>query len=233
MDRLIGRVAEVWRYPVKSIGGESLAHAHCGLLGIEADRRWALYGEDGKIGSGKTTRRFRRMAGLLDLVATTGGDGSVWVRFPDGRQYRAGDPEAAAQVSRLVGEQVALRREARVSHVDDSPLHLVTTAELAELQASMPDRVPMDRRRFRPNLVVDASEALVVGCCYRVGQTAVATVTSSTRRCVMVTMAQPGLERAPQVLSHLAQHRGSELGVYAVVAVSGEVAVGDAVTSLA
>lgn len=228
----VGRVAEVWRYPVKSIGGELLPRAHLGPRGIEGDRRWALYGADGKIGSGKTTRRFRRMPGLLGLESFTDGDGTVWVRFSEGSHHRAGDAEAAAAASELVGEQVELRRETAVSHFDDSPLHLVTTAELGELEASIPGGVSTDRRRFRPNLVVDAVEALVVGGRYRVGETAVVAVTSPTPRCVMVTMAQPGLGFAPQVLGHLAQHRHRELGVYADVVAAGDVAPGDEVVAL-
>lgn len=47
------------------------------------DRRWALYGEDGKIGSGKTTRRFRRMHGLLALEGITDGGASM-----DRRRFR-------------------------------------------------------------------------------------------------------------------------------------------------
>ena len=62
----LGSVAEVWRYPVKSLRGERLDGAACSARGIDQDRRWAVLGADGRIGSGKTTRRFRRMPGLRD-----------------------------------------------------------------------------------------------------------------------------------------------------------------------
>jgi uncharacterized protein YcbX len=76
-------VSELWRYPVKSLLGERLRVAEVESRGPTLDRRWAIYGADGKIGSGKSTRRFRRMPGLLD-IASHGEDGSVHVRFPDG-----------------------------------------------------------------------------------------------------------------------------------------------------
>lgn len=32
------KVLEIWRYPVKTMAGEKLAHAHLGSLGIDGDR---------------------------------------------------------------------------------------------------------------------------------------------------------------------------------------------------
>jgi len=45
-------------------------------------RIWAVRGKDGRIGSGKTTRRFRRMPHLLSLTAHTDPNGVVWIAFP-------------------------------------------------------------------------------------------------------------------------------------------------------
>src|SRR6185369_9883715 len=42
----IGIVRELWRYPVKSMGGESIPSCELGTLGIPADRGWALRDED-------------------------------------------------------------------------------------------------------------------------------------------------------------------------------------------
>ena len=36
-------VAQIWRYPVKSLGGEQLGAAGVDELGIEGDRAWGLY----------------------------------------------------------------------------------------------------------------------------------------------------------------------------------------------
>ena len=62
----IGTVQELWRYPVKSMGGESLAAAAIGSGGITNDRGWALQeSATGKIASAKNPRAFRA---LLDFA---------------------------------------------------------------------------------------------------------------------------------------------------------------------
>ena len=228
----IGRVAEVWRYPVKSLGGEQLVGALCERRGVRGDRRWAVTGEDGRIGSGKTTRRFRRMPGLLSLRARTDDAGDVWVELPDGRRGRVEDPATAAWLSEVTGEPVRLREESGTSHFDDGPLHLVTTGSLSDLGPLDLHGPLADRRRFRPNLLLAADAPLDPPCRLRVGAAAVLAVSTPTARCVMTTMAQPGLAFAPTVLKQLEHHRDGCLGVYATVEREGEVAVGDPVTVL-
>ncbi|MER6926626.1 MOSC N-terminal beta barrel domain-containing protein, partial [Streptomyces spiralis] len=39
------RVDQIWRYPVKSVGGERLTDAAVGALGIEGDRSVAVHDE--------------------------------------------------------------------------------------------------------------------------------------------------------------------------------------------
>lgn len=222
----------MWRYPVKSLGGEQLVRARCERRGVRGDRRWAVTGEDGRIGSGKTTRRFRRMPGLLSLRARTDDAGNVWVELPDGRRGRVEDPETAAWLSEVTGEPVHLRQESSTSHFDDGPLHLVTTGSLSDLGPLGLHGPLADRRRFRPNLLLAADAPLDPPCRLLVGAAAVLAVSGPTVRCVMTTMAQPGLAFAPAVLKQLEHHRDGRLGVYATVEREGEVAVGDPVTVL-
>ena len=63
----IGRIKEINRFPVKSILGESLSSAIVNHRGVLGDRLWAIKNENGKFGSGKTTRRFQQMEGLLTI----------------------------------------------------------------------------------------------------------------------------------------------------------------------
>lgn len=144
------RVVEVHRWPVKSLRGESLDRAEVGARGLDGDRLWALREPDGKLGSGKSTRRFRRMAGLLELAATYDGPvgaGPV-VSLPGGRSWRGPDPDLDAALTAYVGRPVGLAREDRVAHHDEGPLHLVTTATLG--------RLGTDGATLRANLVLDA-----------------------------------------------------------------------------
>ena len=62
-------VQQVWRYPVKSLGGQRVGASLVNDRGLLGDRLWAVRDEDGKLGSGKDSRRFRRMEGLLGVTA--------------------------------------------------------------------------------------------------------------------------------------------------------------------
>jgi hypothetical protein len=70
-------VTEIRRYPVKSMLGEVLDAVDVQLRGLLSDRLWAVRDADGKLGSGKDTRRFRRMPGLLTLRSTITRTGPV------------------------------------------------------------------------------------------------------------------------------------------------------------
>ncbi|WP_223836253.1 MOSC N-terminal beta barrel domain-containing protein [Streptomyces venezuelae] len=63
----MGVIERLWRYPVKSTGGERLQRVEVDERGLAGDRLFAVRDADGRFGSGKNTRRFRRMDGLLHL----------------------------------------------------------------------------------------------------------------------------------------------------------------------
>lgn len=234
----VGEVAELWRYPVKSLGGERIEQAACDERGLDSDRRWAVRGADGKLGSGKTTRRFRRMPGLLSLASSIDGSGRVWVRFPDGARREVDDADTARRVSDLVGEPVELVEESGIPHFDDAPIHLISRSTLAWLGDAYPD-LEIERRRFRPNLVVDTGtpgrpEDEWIGRRLRVGSVVVE-LEKAAERCVMVTMAQPVepcLPPAHSLLRRLERDTGSCIGVYARVVEAGTIAVGDPVVGI-
>lgn len=227
----VGVVQALARYPVKSLRGE-----WCDALGLEAkgiagDRTYAVYGADGKIGSGKTTRRFRRMNGLLQLEACTD-QGAAWVRLPSGQSYAVDDPALAPALSDFLGEPVTVRTEEAVKHLDDSPVHVVTTASLRWVGA-LGAGLDGEAQRFRPNLVIDAArsgrvEDEWVGHSLLIG-TSRLRVTKRTERCVMPAQPQDRLPFLPTLLRALTEQAEACLGVYADVEEPGEVRVGDPV----
>src|SRR5579862_1424984 len=166
----------------------------------------------------------------------------VWLRFPSGERLRAEDPETPARVGAIVGESVTLALEDGVSHLDDSPLHLLTRASLRWLAGRVPDQLEV--RRFRPNVVVETFEGprassseggslsrpedAWVGHALQIGSVVVR-VAKPTERCVMVTLPQPGIHFAPQVLRELETAVEGRLGVYADVITEGDIGVGDEV----
>src|SRR5690625_1542843 len=176
--------------------------------GVVGDRGYAVVTADGKFGSGKTTRRFTKIEGLFRFSARTGENGLPVVRFPDGRELCAESDEVDAALSDVLQQPVRLAPEGAVSHLDDGPIHLLSTSSLAWLRKQLP-HVAVDERRFRPNLVVDvATEGLAehdwVGRKLRIGEVELEVV-AHTVRCVMTTFAQAELASEPRVLKTLAQ----------------------------
>ncbi|GDY14421.1 molybdenum cofactor sulfurase [Planctomycetota bacterium] len=226
-------VAAIWRYPVKSLGGDSLDACDLSEHGFADDRAWALYGADGKIGSGKNTRRFRTMARLLELGSTRTADG-VSVRFPHGPPVLGPGPDLDAALSRWVGEPVTVRPESNIRHHDSKPVHIISTSSLAWLGRALGDDTAADPRRFRANLVVefggDAArpEEAWIDRRLAIGG-AVLRVVERTARCVMVGTTQRDLPADARLLRALAQENHGCLGVYAEVEAGGTIRCGDTI----
>jgi uncharacterized protein YcbX len=232
------RVLELWRYPVKSLQGERLDAAEAGPQGLAGDRRWALF--DLGTGFGLTARRVPE---LLFAAARVRADGGVEVVLPDGTAT-ADD----AVLSAWLGRPVALRRadqhagERLYENPDDvededagrwdpfegaggafhdnasARLSLVSTATLGT----------WDRRRFRPNVLLDGSgEEQLDGRRVRLGGALLA-VGRPLARCVMVTRPQAGgIGRDTGVLRTVHRELDGRLAARAVVLEPGTVRVGD------
>ena len=106
---VVGTVRELWRYPVKSMGGESLAACEVGTLGIAGDRGWAI--RDEQVGE---IRGAKKLPGLLQCGARYRSEPTgqtipaVDITLPDGSRTTSDDPEIGARLSRLLGRAVTL-----------------------------------------------------------------------------------------------------------------------------
>jgi uncharacterized protein YcbX len=234
------QLVEIRRYPVKSLLGEVVEVTHAASRGLAGDRLWAVRDADGKFGSGKNTRRFRRMPGLFDLRAVTSAapDGVPLIELPDGRRFAADDPAGHRAVSDHLGRPVTLAPEAAVPHHDEGPVSLITTAALRAVTAlagAGPDGERVDPLRFRANLLLDLPGAGFPeddwsGRRLRIGPDVVLRVVRPLTRCVMIDMAQ---ERAPargDLLKSLAEHNDMTFGVFATVEHPGRLTAGDTTT---
>lgn len=153
----VGTVEALWRYPVKSMLGEQLTQAPVDSRGILGDRLYAVRDPDGKLGGGKNTRRFRRMDALLDFRATYLPDLTPIITLPDGQAIRGDDEHVNWAIADGMNRPgVALVKESVISHFDEQPLHVVTTASLRWLRTAGPTDI--DLRRVRPNLVIRVAE---------------------------------------------------------------------------
>ena len=228
----VGRVAAIRRYPVKSLAGELRDHALVDLRGVQGDRLWSVRDPDGKLGSGKSSHRFRRMHGLLELTASYEGEVPV-IGFPDGSVVHGDDDAVHAALSGHVGRPVRLAREQEVSHFDDGPVHLVTTASLRQVERAHGRAV--DPVRLRPNLLLDTQgdefvEDSWVGREVAIGSDVVLAVRMRTPRCVMVDLPQPGTTVDGRLLQTVSDLNDSCLGVVADVVRGGTIRLGDVAT---
>ncbi len=220
MSEISGHIKSLWRYPVKSMQGEKRNTLTLNLRGVEWDRLFTIRDLDGKFGSGKNTRRFVRIDGLLSFEAHYEQDIPV-ITFPNGRILRGDESNIHTALSEALGQPVTLAREEVISHLDDSPIHIVTTASLTWLQNALPNSV-IDEKRLRANLIVDIEgdtpiEHTWIGQQLLVGDHVVLEITKLAERCVMTSSEQKDLPHDPRVFRHIAQHANLKLGVYAKV----------------
>jgi len=228
------KVAEIRRYPVKSMLGELLPTAEVGERGLSGDRLWAVRDPDGKFGSGKNTRLFRRMPGLFELRAY-GAEPAPIIELPDGRRVSATDPDGRHAVGEVLGRAVTLAPEGPVPHHDEGPVSLITTASLrrlTELSAGEPDGADIDPLRFRANLLIDVpgdgfAEDDWSGRRLRAGAHVVLRVVRPLTRCLMIDMAQDRAGARTDLLKTLAEHHDLTFGVFADVEQPGWIEVGD------
>ena len=225
------QVLRVTRYPVKSMGGEILGSVEVGPTGLVGDREWAVYAADGKLASGKHSRRFRRMDPVFELVAAKLAGDTV-VTLPDGSQVALGQDGADAALSAHFGEPVTVRREGEVPHQDAATFSLVGSATLAELGRHEGDGRPLDPRHLRANVVVTTTEPYAeeswIGREVTIG-TVRLRISEAIERCRMVGVAQVGLPERPRMLQAISDHHDLLAGVYASVLQPGTLSVGDSV----
>jgi uncharacterized protein YcbX len=246
----VGTVAQLWRYPVKSMQGEQVERLEVAPGGAAGDRMLAVVDPAaGKVLSAK------RWVPLLMASARTEGD-DVVVTLPDGTEHTASDPAVHGALSawldlevRLEGPPAdqALPMEMYTGMSDEStPLfdwtgppgtwvdladaHWLTTASLAAASGLHPDGT-WDVRRFRPTALFevagdgfaeDAWKEVAVG-------SARSEVLMPTMRCSMPSRAQPGLERDPAIGTTLRDRHDNNLGLYAKIVEAGAIAIGDEV----
>jgi uncharacterized protein len=206
-------VGELWRYPVKSLAGESLARAALTQAGLVGDRVVQVYDAGGRVVTARTRPR------LLGLHGTLGPGGEPQV---DGAPWSS--EAVAAAVRAAAGPGARLARRETLERFDVLPLLVATDGAIATLD--------IDRRRLRPNVVVAGVEGLAErewpGRRLRIGETVVA-VASVRQRCVMTTFDPDTLAQDPSVLRRIVRELGGRIALDCAVEREGTIAVGDPV----
>ena len=225
---------QIWRYPVKSLGGERLDRADVGAPGIEGDRAWGLY--DPRTDLVLTARR---EPSLLFLSARIDNGQPV---ITDAQGNELGSD---SDLSASLGRPVELRSAAAGPGTFENPTDIDTETDWVRWQSSggtfhdgrskisfvsLASLGEWDARRFRINLILDGSGEDELRGDVAVGSS-VLSVREPIDRCVMVTRAQPGIDRDLSVLKRIIAERDNRLGMGAVVTTPGRVTVGDEVVA--
>ena len=207
------KIAQIWRYPIKSMGGERLDHARIGSLGIEGDR--VVHAEDAR-GHVITARTHHRLLGHHATLNASGEpvvDGVLW-----------SDPKVRKDVVDIVGPGAKLVRYDGAERFDVLPLLVATDGAIAAFGH--------DGRRLRPNLVIGGVEGLAEcswpGQCLRIGDVIIG-IQDLRGRCIMTTFDPDSLKQDRQVLTDIARKFGGTLALNCYVIQGGEIRVGDSV----
>ena len=209
------RVAELWRYPVKSLGGERLQRALVTSNGIDGDR--VVHVRDGRrVVTARTHPR------LLGLSAVLGDDGEPLI---EGRPWTA--PESAAAIRAAAGPEATLARYDGRERFDVLPLLVATDGAIAALG--------VDGRRLRPNIVVAGVEGLAErgwpGRRIRIGDVVIA-LEKLRGRCVMTTYDPDTQVQDLGVLQRIVDNFGGRMALDSAVVSAGTIAIGDPVELL-
>jgi uncharacterized protein YcbX len=209
-------VAELWRYPVKSMAGETLRESDIRAGGMPGDR--IVHAEDGR-GRVLTARTHPR---LLGFRAALGVDGEPLV---DGRSWS--DPLIAERLRAAVAPAARLVRDGGAGRFDVLPLLVATDGSIAALG--------VDHRRLRPNIVIGGVDGLAErgwpGQRLRVGR-AVIEVARLRGRCVMTTYDPDTQEQDLSVLNRIVREFGGRMALDCSIVEPGRVALGDPVELL-
>ncbi len=129
------KIAEIWRYPVKTMAGEKLKRVAIGSLGIEGDRVVHVENARGRVITSRSHPRFLGHKGSLSPRGKILVDGRPW-----------DSPEVAAEVKDIAGPGARLVPYDGAERFDVLPLLVATDGAIAAFGH--------DGRRLRPNIVI-------------------------------------------------------------------------------
>lgn len=205
-------VAQLWRYPVKSLAGERLETAEITAHGIPGDRIVHVRGPEGV----RTSRRQHHLLGLhgtLDPAGRPLVDGHAWDSL-----------EALALVREAAGIDAELAAFEGLERFDVLPLLVATDGAV--------EAFGRDVRRLRPNIVIGDVAGLTERgwerAELRIGDVVI-WLDALRARCPMTTVDPDTLERDPEVLKDIGRRFRGRIALNADVIRPGVIQVGDAV----
>jgi uncharacterized protein YcbX len=234
----IGPVEAIFRYPVKSIGGERLEEANLGWYGLDGDRRLAFRRIDDR--SGMPWLTASKLPDLLLFAPHRREDGAqgdlpTHIRTPDGEEMPVFGEDLATEVGRRYGSPVQMM-QLRHGIFDEASISVIASDTVREI-GRLAGR-SLDVRRFRPNVVVRSlrpvpfqeDEWLGGVLSFGEGDDGPAiTVTMRDERCSIVNLDPDSARPAPEVMKAVVRANQNNAGIYGAVTRIGRLAVGQTI----
>lgn len=235
--KVIGRISEINRYPVKSFAGENLESSHIATYGLYGDRCYAFVDKTKEGWDSYVTAR--QIPEMLGFKASLIGEESanrfpnVLVESPDGRRF-GWDTDLLNEIQTLAKPKLSMIEyspENNLLAVDTASLLIITDSSLRRLEAIWGKR--LDKRRFRANLVVELQddaddESRWLGKRLFVGNVELG-IDILCERCSMITFDPDTRDRDVSLLRTVNEELNLNFGVYASVKKAGDIHLDDAV----
>ncbi len=230
----IARITSIFRYPVKSMAGETLESAALGWHGLEGDRRFAFARKGAATGMPWLTASTLPSLITYTPLHENGAPLASRVRTPSGRDLDLRSEELRAEISAAHGAPVELMQLDN-GIFDDAPISLISAASIAAIGEAA--GIPLDPRRFRNNFLIETpdgapfTEDRWVGRTIRIGDAddgPALSVCVRDVRCVMINLDPQTAASDPRVLKAAVRLNENCAGLYGTVTRTGTVRVGDA-----
>jgi uncharacterized protein len=206
-------VAELWRYPVKSMAGERLPEVNLTPLGLDGDRIVHVENGRGRVVTARTHPKLLGHRAVLDAQGEPLVDSRSWT-----------DPSVTADIQRIAGSGARLVLDHSAGRFDILPLLIATDGAIAAFG--------YNARRLRPNLVIGGVQGLAErtweGKSLRIGDVLIA-LADLRGRCVMTTFDPDTLAQDHRVLRSIVDRFDGRLALNAAVVRAGHIREGDRV----
>lgn len=206
-------VAEIWRYPVKTMAGEKLSRVYVGPLGIHGDRLVRVEDAVRRVVTSRSHPRFLGHKGLLSALGEPLVDGQPWDH-----------EETAAKTVAIAGPGAKLVRHEAADRFDVLPLLVATDGAIAAFGH--------DLRRLRPNIVIGGVSGMAErewpGVCLQIGDVRIG-VQDLRDRCIMTSFDPDTLVQDKEITRDIYRRFDGKLALNCFVIEGGEIAVGDVV----
>jgi uncharacterized protein len=237
----IGIVKGLYRYPVKSMRGESLREAHLHWHGLDGDRRYAFVQSENRSGfPWLTARELPRLVQYVPRFERPSDpvNSPLQVQTPDGRFLPLTSNELHQELQDAFGQPIHLMKIGRGAY-DSQVISLVSQATLD--QVGQMAGQPVTVARFRQNILIETQSGLPFVeeewlngvLTFGHGPNAPRLrLNRPIKRCVMVNVDPETAVKSPQILKTIAQQRDNCLGLYGSPEQPGPIRVGDIVRLL-